>query len=135
MKRALTLALAAFYFAAGLAHLAAPDAFLAIMPRFAPYPREVVLLTGICEMAGAAGLLVPKLRSAAGLMLALYALCVWPANFVHATGGVEFAGTRLGGLYHAPRLALQPALMAWALWAGGWLPRRRREKAVSATGP
>jgi uncharacterized membrane protein len=135
MKRALTLAIAAFYFGAGLLHLAAPDAFLPIMPRFVPYPREVVLLTGLCEIAGAAGLLVPRLRAAAGLMLALYALCVWPANFVHAFQGVEIAGARLGWLYHAARLALQPALMAWALWAGGWLPRRRGDAVVSATGP
>ena len=36
---------------------------------------------GVAEIAGAIGLMIPRLRYAAGIGLALYALCVWPANW------------------------------------------------------
>jgi uncharacterized membrane protein len=44
--------MAAFYFAAGVVHLAAPERFLPIVPDFVPMPHAVVLVTGICGRAG-----------------------------------------------------------------------------------
>ncbi len=111
--------MAAFYLGAGLLHLRSPDAFLPIVPGWVPAPREVVLLTGVAEIAGAIGLLVPRFRKAAGIGLALYALCVLPANIKHAIEGVALAGLPSTWWYHAPRLALQPVLIWWALYAGG----------------
>jgi len=108
----------AFYLVAGVVHLRSPEAFLPIMPDWVPFPRETVLLTGIAELAGAVGLMVPRLRYAAGIGLALYALCVFPANIKHAVDGVVLGGTRLGWGYHAPRLLLQPVLIWWALFVG-----------------
>ena len=111
--------MAAFYLGAGLLHLRSPDAFLPIVPGWVPAPREVVLLTGVAEIAGAIGLLVPRFRKAAGIGLALSALCVLPANIPHAIEGVALAGLPSTWWYHAPRLALQPVLIWWALYAGG----------------
>ena len=108
----------AFYLVAGVVHLRSPEAFLPIMPDWVPFPLETVLLTGIAELAGAAGLMIPRLRNAAGIGLALYALCVFPANIKHAIDGVVLGGTRLGWGYHAPRLLLQPVLIWWALFVG-----------------
>jgi uncharacterized membrane protein len=119
----LRIALAAFYALAGAAHLLWPEPFLAIMPEAVPFPRAVVLLTGLAEIAGAAGLLTARFRQAAGLLLALYAVCVFPANIRHAMLGGEFFGWPLDWRYHAPRLLLQPVLVWWALRAGGWLGR------------
>ena len=56
--------LAALYLAAGILHLVAPASFMPIMPDWVPFPWQVILATGACEVAGAAGLLIPKLRSA-----------------------------------------------------------------------
>jgi len=112
--------LAIVYLAAGTLHLAAPGALLAITPGWVPFPRAVVLATGLCEFAGAAGLLTRRLRRAAGIALALYAVCVFPANIKHALDG-GLGDHRLGDLgpwYHVPRLALQPVLVWWALFAG-----------------
>jgi len=111
--------MAAFYLAAGIAHLRSPDAFLPIMPAFVPAPREIILATGVAELAGAIGLLVPRLRYAAGIGLALYALCVWPANIKHALEGVVIPALPTSWWYHGPRLALQPVLIWWALYVGG----------------
>ncbi len=119
--------MSAFYFAAGLLHLRSPDAFLPIVPGWVPEPRMVVTVTGVAEILGALGLLIPQLRKVAGLGLALYALCVFPANIKHAVEGIALAGLPSAWWYHAPRLALQPVLIWWALFCSDVIdwPRRR----------
>ena len=121
MKRRLVLRwlLAAFYLAAGILHLRRPEAFLPIVPGWVPAPREIVLLTGAAEIAGACGLLIPRLRKPAGLGLALYALCVFPANIKHAFQDIDIPALPRSWWYHGPRLALQPVLIWWALFVGG----------------
>jgi uncharacterized membrane protein len=115
--------LALFYGVAGLAHLAVPDWFLPIVPDIVPFPYLIVLATGLCEISGALALFSTRLRRLAGAMLALYALCVWPANIKHALMAIETVSLPASWWYHAPRLALQPVLMWWALYAGGWFGR------------
>jgi len=128
----LRLALGLLYAAAGVLHLALPAPFVSIVPPWVPVPALVVQLTGIAELAGAAGLLQPwspALRRAAGWGLAAYALCVWPANFQHFLLDRARPGHGLGLAYHLPRLAFQPVLIWAALWASGALDPRRPEGA------
>jgi uncharacterized membrane protein len=87
--------------------------FLPIVPLWVPFPREVIVITGVCELAGAAGLLIPRLRRLSGIMLALYAVCVFPANIRQAVEGIPVAGLPSTWWYHVPRLTLQPVLV-WA---------------------
>jgi uncharacterized membrane protein len=118
-RRGMRWLLAAFYLATGLLHLARPEGFLPIVPDWVPAPLAVVIATGVAEIAGAVGLMIPRLRPAAGIGLALYAACVFPANIKHALEGIAVAGLPSTWWYHAPRLALQPVLVWWALQAGG----------------
>ena len=111
--------LAAVYAPFGLLHMNAPHAFLPIMPPQIPYPGAVVVFTGACEVAGALGLLVPRTRKAAGVALALYAACVFPANIYHALAHRHVPPLPDSWWYHGPRLAFQPVLIWWALFAGG----------------
>jgi len=111
--------LAAVYVAAGAGHLLIPDTFLAIVPDWVPAPRSVILITGLCELAGAAALLTVRWRRLAGVMLALYAVCVFPANIKHAFGGVDVSPLLDTWWYHGPRLAFQPVFVWWALFAAG----------------
>ncbi len=114
-------------------HIVAPGGFLAITPGWVPFPEQVVLFTGVAEIAGAIGLLVPKnaiywARPAAGIGLALYAVCVWPANFNHAIYDIPVGGHHASWWYHGPRLLLQPVFIWLALWVSGvvdWPFRRR----------
>lgn len=120
--------LALIYFAAGVIHIRSPGGFLAITPDWVPFPEQVIFLTGVAEIAGAIGLMVPRLRYAAAIGLALYALCVWPANIHHAVNDIAVGGRTLPWAYHGPRLILQPVIIWWALWVGGvtdWPFRRR----------
>ncbi|MBC7522301.1 MAG: DoxX family protein [Sandarakinorhabdus sp.] len=110
--------MAVFYFTAGVVHIRSPGAFLPIVPDWVPMPLETVLLTGAAEIAGAIGLMVPRLRWLAGVMLAAYAVAVFPANIKHAVEGIALGGTQQGLGYHIPRLLFHPVLVWWALFAG-----------------
>lgn len=119
------------YFAAGVIHIAAPQPFLGIMPAFVPFPAAVVFWTGVAEIIGAIGLaqtVSPPLRRAAAIGLALYALCVWPANIQHMINDLSDPDGGLGLAYHVPRMIAQPIIIWAALWAGmaiDWPLRRR----------
>jgi uncharacterized membrane protein len=130
-RRWMRWAMAIFYLLAGVIHLRSPEAFLPIMPDWVPAPREVVLLTGACEIAGALALVTRPLRWWAAIMLALYAACVFPANIKHAIYNVQLPELPTSWWYHAPRLALQPVIIWWALYSGqvvDWPFRRRRDR-------
>lgn len=111
--------LALAYLIAGVAHLRSPGGFLQITPDWVPFPESVVAATGVAEIVGATALFIPRLRYAAGVALALYALCVWPANINHAVNDIAIGGKHLSWWYHGPRLAFQPVIIWWALWVGG----------------
>jgi len=137
-RTAMRWLMALFYFAAGVVHLAATDAFLPIIPDWVPFPREVVLVTGVCEIAGALALLSTGLRKLAGIMLALYALCVFPANIKHAFEAIPVPGLPSSWWYHGPRLIAQPILVWWALFASGttdwpWRHTRRADIPLAST--
>lgn len=117
-------ALMAFYGLGGIAHLLFTDAMARIVPPAVPAPRLVVIVTGVLELVAVAGLASPRWRRAAGWGLALYALCVWPANLRHAMLDLA-GGTGLPIAYHLPRLLLQPLIIWWTVWASGALPSRR----------
>jgi uncharacterized membrane protein len=130
-RAAMRWVLAAFYAAAGIAHLYAPDQLLAITPSWVPFAPEIVFITGLCELAGAAALVTRPLRRTAGFALAAYAICVWPANFKHALEGIDLPYISSSWLYHAPRLLLQPVLVWWALYSAeiiDWPWRRANDR-------
>ena len=133
IRAVLRWVLAVFYFAAGVIHILRPAPFLTIMPPGVPFPEAVVLWTGVAEILGAIGLVQPfspKLRQAAGWGLALYALCVWPANIHHFALDLAKADGGLGLGYHVPRMFAQPVIIWLALWLGECLPPRRSTPAA-----
>ena len=101
------LTIAPLFVAAGVVHLVRPGVFQGVMPKGVPDPHLVIMLTGAAELAGAVALFVPRLRALAGVMLALYAVCVYPANILHAVHDLS-TGTGMGWAYHYPRLFAQP---------------------------
>jgi uncharacterized membrane protein len=111
--------MAGFYMLAGTLHLTSPGKFLPIVPEWVPFPRQVLYVTGICEMAGSLALLSERMRKLAGIMLALYAVGVFPANIKQAVEGIDLPPVPNSWWYHAPRLALQPVLVWWVLFCSG----------------
>ena len=125
------LLLAVFYAAAGYLHLARPEPFLTIMPLWVPMAEAVVFWTGIAELLGAAVLLQGvsmPLRRVGASGLALYAVCVFPANIHHFALDMARPDGGLGLGYHIPRMFAQPLVIWLTLWSGGvtdWPFRRR----------
>lgn len=133
MRQFLRWILTLFYFAAGVIHIATPAPFLTIMPQWVPAPEAVVFWTGIAELLGAIGLaqsLSLPLRRAASVGLALYAVCVFPANINHFIFDLAKPGHGVGLAYHVPRMFAQPLLVWLALWTGGVIewPWKRRTR-------
>lgn len=129
-RTALRWLLALFYAVAGYFHLTQPAPFVQIMPDIVPVPELVVHWTGVAELLGAAALAQPwseRLRRAGAIGLALYALCVWPANVNHFAMDMARPDHGWGLAYHLPRMLAQPVLIWLALWTGGateWPLRR-----------
>ena len=124
--------LVAFYLFAGVMHVAKPQVFLRVVPYWVPMPLETVIATGVCELLGAIGLLIPRLRRFAAIMLALYAVCVFPANIKHMLDFAHSGAAWTGWFYHGPRMLLQPVIVWWSLYAGGvidWPWRRSQQQA------
>ena len=77
-------------------------------------PRNLVRFTGVCEIAGAVGLLVPWTRLAAGICLVLFLIAVFPAN-AHAAANPQRFGRAAFPFW--PRLFAQLALIALLILA------------------
>ena len=109
-------------------HFAHPERYWPMIPAYLPLDAEIVLFTGVCELAGAVGILVPQLRRLAGIMLAIYFVCVFPANIKNAIEGLSVEGLPSASWYYWVRLAFQPLVIWWTLYAADvvdWPFRRR----------
>lgn len=113
MRAALAIALLLI----GTDHWLTPARYLAMMPPWIPLHYELVLFTGVCELAGALGLLWPRTRRLAGVMLALYFVAVFPANVHNALNGLTVQGLPQAAWYYWVRLAFQPLAIWWALFS------------------
>jgi uncharacterized membrane protein len=99
-----------------------PD-LVAMVPPFVPNPEYMVTFTGICEMLGAVGLLVPRTRRIAAVALIVFLLAVLPANIYAAQAGVTLRDAPATPLI--PRVALQ-GLFIGLLWWSGVRPHHRQ---------
>jgi uncharacterized membrane protein len=110
------LLLAALFLTAGTLHCLRPAIFLLIMPPWIPFHRFCVEVSGILELLGGAGLLIPnqRVQGTAGLGLALLLVAVFPANIYMAMAGVQIQG--IPSWLSWARLPVQPLLIAAVLW-------------------
>ena len=108
----------------GVVHFTGTAMMATIIPPFFPYRPQLVLVSGVLELAGAVGLLLPAFTRLASSCLALLMIVIFPAN-------VYAAGQYVGGL-HMPsvpmRLAMQIIYIVLLLTAGWGLPRRSKRQ-------
>ena len=100
----------------GIAHFAATNIEMRIVPPYIPWPRASVLVSGVFELLGAVGLLVRRYRAAAGVGLCLLTLAVTPANIYMLEHADSFA---VPYWLLVSRLPLQAGLLALIIWSSG----------------
>jgi len=84
--RAIAVGLAAMFFVTGVAHFVPPlrNQLIAIVPPALPAPGLLVSITGVLELLGAVGLLLPATRVTAAVCLLVLMLAMFPANIYAA---------------------------------------------------
>ena len=113
--RRVGLAFVFFWFLiGGIAHFAATDLEMTIVPPYIPWPRAAVLVSGVLELLGAAGLLWRPTRRAAGLGLFALTMAVTPAH-VYMLQRPELFNVQYWAL--VVRLPVQVALLVLILWS------------------
>ena len=103
-----------WFFLGGIAHFAATRIEMRIVPPYIPWPQAAVLVSGVFELLGAAGLLWYRSRRAAGIGLFLLTLAVTPAH-IYMLQRPELFGVPYWALLL--RLPVQVALLALIAWS------------------
>ena len=73
-----------------MAHFIYTKGMVMMMPGFIPYKKGLVYLTGLIEIAAAAGLLIFPLSHITAWLLILFFVLVLPANIRAAVGNVNY---------------------------------------------
>ncbi len=123
LKTPLRYVLAAFFVFAGVGHFTQTAFFVEIVPAYLPAPNALVYLSGVAEVAGGLGLLLPQTRRAAAWGLVALLVAVFPANvdmavnprpILNAPSWMGLDEPNITALLM--RLPLQAVLLTWAWW-------------------
>jgi len=118
----------------GIAHFAATRLEMRIVPPYIPWPHATVLVSGLLELLGAAGLTLKATRRAAGLGLFALTIAVTPANLYMMQNAAMFD---VPYWVLVMRLVLQAGLLFLIAWSTSvpdspWvLPSRRDVRTTS----
>ena len=110
-------ALAAAMVGVGVLHFVQPKPFVRIVPKYLPAPLALVYISGVFEILGGIGLLIPETRTwAAWGLIALY-LAVFPANIYMLTHNISLNPKKpIPRWMLWLRLPFQFVFIAWAYW-------------------
>ena len=100
------------FIAAGAMHFIRPAMYEHIIPAQLGHADMLVAISGIAEIAGGLGLMIPRTRRAAGVGLIVLLIAVWPANIYMAVEANRFAAAAAAWVLWA-RVPLQVVLIWW----------------------
>ena len=98
---------------AGVMHFVKPRFYLRMMPPYVPMHREVVIVSGVIEIALGVALLVEQTRPWSAYALIALFVAVFPANVHMALHAKEL---RVPPPIGWGRLPFQALFIAWAWW-------------------
>lgn len=86
-----------------------------MVPAWMPQPMAVIFVTGLFELAGAAGILLRPTRRIAGVLLCLLLVAMFPANIKATREGLTLGGSSATPLWlRAPMQVLFIGLAWWS---------------------
>ncbi len=101
---------------AGANHFYNPAPYLGMMPEALPAPLALVYISGIAEVLGGLGLVLPATRKLAAWGLIALLVAVFPANLNMAINHLPLGTDSIPTWALWARLPLQLVLIAWAYW-------------------
>ena len=108
--------LTVFMVVAGANHFIDPAPYLGMMPSVLPWHLGLVYVSGVAEIAGGLGLILPQTRRAAAWGLVILLLAIFPANVNMAVNQLPLGDKPVPPALLWARLPLQALLIAWAYW-------------------
>ncbi len=106
----------------GIQHFINPDPFVGIMPPYLPWHLELVYLSGIFEILGGVGLLIPTTRRIAAWGLCALLIAVFPANIHMLINEVPFGDFPPNPWLLWLRMPFQFVFALGVVWTGGLWP-------------
>jgi uncharacterized membrane protein len=100
----------------GVTHFTEPANFVAIVPEVLPAKLALVYISGIAEIAGGLGLILPATRRLAAWGLVALYIAVFPANINMLVNDLPLGDKPLETWQLWARLPIQLVLIAWAYW-------------------
>lgn len=104
---------------AGILHFAFPKTYIRIMPDYIPNHKAMVLWSGVFEILGGLGIMIPQLQVISGWGLILLLAAVFPANIEMFRKAWRKRGVTFYTLATLIRLPVQFWLMFWVYSAAG----------------
>ena len=111
------------FVAVGVLHFTNPDPFVSIMPRYLPWHLELVYLSGLFEVLGGLGLLVPPTRRFAAWGLIALLIAVYPANVNMLINDIYLDDMPRERWLLWARMPLQFLMALGVLWSGEIWPK------------
>ena len=124
-RRVVLFAVAAFFLFAGVGHFTNTEFFVAIVPPYLPGAYELVYISGVFEILGGVGVLVPATRRFAGFGLLALLVAVYPANIHMMMNPELFPDVAPAGLY--ARMPFQFLFAAGVWWSTISLPKAQAD--------
>lgn len=122
----------------GITHFIRPEQYARIVPPQLPYPVSLVYISGLFEVLGGIGLLIPFVSVAAAWGLIALFIAVFPANINQAINSIPIDGIPHYPLAYWIRLPFQAVLIMWAWWYTRkplQQPKAKNVKAVAESPP
>lgn len=125
VKSAVRVFVAVAMTAIGVGHFVNPEPFVKIVPAWLPAPLALVYVSGVFEVLGGVGLLVPRARVAAAWGLVALYVAVFPANINMAVNEIQLGDSPMPVWAMWARLPFQLVFVAIAIWLAR-VPGRER---------
>jgi uncharacterized membrane protein len=115
-ESAAAIGLSILFIFTGMGHFAETEAMAQMLPPWVPERVLLVYLTGVLELAIAAGFLMRKSRRVTGWVATAVLVLFFPVNIYAAINHVPMGGHAWGPVYLLIRAPLQVIILFWIYW-------------------